>query len=214
MHFKNRLESKRLLKNQYLTIVFTLMTLIVCGYGEELPSNKSIVEKHVNTITSSAATKSTEIGFRSLSLQFTDNTIVNRFRPSIVHVFTTLFDSVYLENRSVLVVSVSMERPVITYSSIFSETLFSQELCVRTIKTSMAWLVTNAESKSVYWSESFSESYQDTIPVSAIPAVQNDNESHWNGTPPSPRLISNILEPGIISLAAAIVIYLFFTVRS
>lgn len=110
--------------------------------------------------------------------------------------------------------SFSMHNAVVTYGSPFSTSFLGARKVERTVAVTASISLTTKQTKKILYSSVIARSSTDTVLVSAIDALNDPSLPFTIPPVPVVSFIETILEPAVITIAAAVAVYLFFTIRS
>ncbi|MGO9480657.1 MAG: hypothetical protein ACLP05_02580 [Candidatus Kryptoniota bacterium] len=99
----------------------------------------------------------------------------------------------------------------ITYSAPISSHIFKSSEVVRTIRS--AYDIEMADSGEIEFAKSYSVSFSDTVEQSRIPDLEMGSYEFLHGSSDPAGLLETILQPLVFVASAAIIVYLFFTIR-
>jgi hypothetical protein len=101
----------------------------------------------------------------------------------------------------------------VQYGDVFREGFLGTRKTERTISTTFSADVRNIQNEILFVG-AISREHKDTVDVSDVARLENSSVSFTHGEPPGTDFFENMLEPAIIIGASAVVVYLFFTIRS
>lgn len=101
----------------------------------------------------------------------------------------------------------------VQYGKTFREGFLGKRKTERTISTIVSASVRSAQNEILFAGD-VSRASKDTVNVSDVSDLENPSLSFTHGDPPDAGFLDEVLEPIIIVGASAVVVYLFFTVRS
>jgi len=100
------------------------------------------------------------------------------------------------------------------YGEPFTETLFGRRKVSRTISLSMQFSFLSQSHHKVIASQKMTVTAIDTINYADVQSLSDSSIPFSSVTEPQLSFFDSILEPAIVTVASAVVIYLFFTIRS
>jgi hypothetical protein len=138
-------------------------------------------------------------------------------RNTIVEALKKMNYNVYLsspgsEGRGVSI-DIGIVEAKVRYGKTFRESFLGGGKTERTISTIVSASVRNLQNEILFAGD-VSREYKDTVNVSDVSDLENPSISCTHGEPPDSDFFDELLEPIIIVGASAVVVYLFFTVRS
>lgn len=107
-------------------------------------------------------------------------------------------------------VNYSIENAAVVYDELFRDGFLGEYLIPRKVSLSGSFKI--SDEKVV--AESFYFNYTDTVSVEDIKNLENDSYPFTKGNIPTEPFLSNLFEPLVAVTTAAVLITLFFTVRS
>jgi hypothetical protein len=150
-----------------------------------------------------------------LNVRSSDSSLVARNMVS--EAFKRLRYDVFLTSdgggRDGATIDLAFAEIAVQYGHAFRENILGERKAERTISTAISANVRSAQSE-VLFAGSLSRTSRDTVSVGDIPNLENSSIPFTHGEAPEGGVFDNILAPAIIVGASAVVIYLFFTVRS
>ncbi len=102
----------------------------------------------------------------------------------------------------------------INYSKGFSEHFFSGRKTERTISVAIQAEYVERQSNRLVWAETAQETFTDTVDVTSIDELEKSSKGIADTRYGQYSFFDKILEPFVITVASAVAIYLFFTIRS
>lgn len=129
--------------------------------------------------------------YQSLAAQ--NKNIVNTYNPS-----------------SSVFINYSLENAKVDYGEIFRDGFLGDQYLERKISLTGSWRL----NKEKVISQNFYYEKSDTVLFSEITDIENDAHPFTKGNIPTEPFLSNIFEPLVALTTAAVVIALFFTIRS
>jgi hypothetical protein len=137
------------------------------------------------------------------------NTIVEALKKQSYSVYLSSPDS---ESRGAAI-DIGIVETKVRYGNTFRESFLGKRKTERTISIIVSANVRSAQHE-VLFAGAVSRAYKDTVNVSDVPELENASIHFTHGEPPGAGFFEEVLEPIIIVGASAVVVYLFFTVRS
>jgi hypothetical protein len=113
-----------------------------------------------------------------------------------------------------LVVECGVENMRVQYSDTRSEGFFGPTVVDRDVALTLQAVVTDRSTHRVLLSRALSASVHDTIDVSDVRLLEDDNIPVTQGSVPPQGFFADFLEPVVFTAALGVAIYLLFTVRS
>ncbi len=124
-----------------------------------------------------------------------------------------VFLSLAGERGKVAILDLGFVEARVRYGPAFREGLLGKRKTERTVSTVISGNVRDAKDEIVF-AGSLSRTFRDTVRVGELTELENPAIPFTRGEPPEGGFFDNVLEPLVLIGASAVVIYLFFTVRS
>jgi hypothetical protein len=124
-----------------------------------------------------------------------------------------LKDGIQIVMDSTAPVTLRVEVPFVnvTYSAPISSHIFGSSELVRSMRS--AYDVEITDSGRVEFAKTFTFSFADTISQSQISELEEGSYEFLKGTSDPARFIDTIFQPFLFAASAAVIVYLFFTLR-
>lgn len=113
---------------------------------------------------------------------------------------------------SVLTVTVDDAR--VEYGTPFSGSFFGDRLVVRTVTLTIGVRLHSTASAALLYDRRFTRSAADTVRLSDLGHLDAAVPESWTVQGPRHSFFDSYLEPLVVTAAAAVAVYLFFTIRS
>ncbi len=151
-----------------------------------------------------------------VAVEFPNNNSINLFlRNSILRSLQVRFQNLFFNNIAIdTTLKIDATKIQIVYSAPFTEHWFGAQKTERTVTVDISFELFSKSSGKILLAAAFQRAHNDTIRYSSIPDFEDLQEPLTIGKKPKLPFFQNVIEPAIITLAAGIAIYLFFTVRS
>jgi hypothetical protein len=107
-------------------------------------------------------------------------------------------------------INITVDKTNVIYSGMFRKSLLGDFAVNRSLSLGGSYVITG----SVIKSDVFNFVYNDSVNVDDIPRLENSALSFTQGRVPPEPFLSNLYEPIIAIGAAAVAVFLFFTIRS
>jgi hypothetical protein len=138
-------------------------------------------------------------------------------RNTIAEALTKLNYTVYLTSSDGegkgATIDIAIVEMKVRYGDVFREGFLGTRKTERTISTTMSANVRNVQDEILFVG-GVSRAHKDTVDVSNVAQLENSSFAFTHGEPPKTDFFENVLEPVIIIGASAVVVFLFFTIRS
>ncbi len=174
---------------------------------------KSNLEIFYSLVDSSVSTMVNEIppNQNKINLNLILGTAYSIFNNQVISSLTRENKSVINNNdKDALTINYVIDKAKLKYGEMFRDGLLGDEKIPRTLELKGNYLIKNSNDIV----KTFEYSYADTIDVDEIKNVENISYPFTQSEVPAEPFFSNLWEPVIAVGAAAIAVYLFFSVRS
>ncbi len=118
---------------------------------------------------------------------------------------------VVMDSSTAASLKVAVQLVEVTYSAPIASHIFSSSEVVRTIRS--AYDIEMADSGEVRFAKSYSFSFADTVKQSRIPELETGSYEFLHGRSDPAGFLDTIFQPLVFAASAAIIVYLFFTLR-
>jgi hypothetical protein len=203
----------------FLFFIPPLNTQAAGGDQGDLPvkTNLGVFETELSSLVAELVQKSGDGLGRNVVVNVRSQDTSWVVRNTIVEALTKLNYSVYLSSQSGAAKAATIDLGIVEmkvrYGDVFREGFLGTRKTERTIGTGVSANVRNVQSEILFVG-AISRVHRDTVDVSDVAKLENPSLSFTHGEPPATDFFENMLEPAIIIGASAVVVYLFFTVRS
>jgi hypothetical protein len=197
--------------------IFLFICLLSVGFASDSDlskSHRSIIKDIVETMTTEAV-REFHPDSSAVAFAMDSSAAGNLVRYDIIETLTkhrvTVFDS---PAGSEVILNVRAYSPSLHYGEAFAESFLGSKKVVRTISLALQFTVISQSDKKVLFAKSYTHSYSDTLLYSEVQYFNDPSIPFASVTSPQLSFFDSILEPVIVTVASAIAIYLFFTIRS
>lgn len=137
------------------------------------------------------------------------------FRHSIIQSLIAKNISVYERQTSAdTTLELSVRESSVVYGEVFSESLFGSRKVERKINLKFDVSLSSVTQGNIFWSQTVSHSLVDTVFFSDVAKLHDSAIPLSTYSQPELSFLESIIEPAIVTVAAGVAIYLFFTIRS
>lgn len=112
------------------------------------------------------------------------------------------------------VLTLNVEEARIGYGTPFSESFLGERLVVRTVTLNLGVRLRSSSSSALVFDRRFTRSSADTVRLSEVGQLDSVVPAGWTVQSPPNSFVDSYLEPLVVTAAAAVAVYLFFTIRS
>ncbi len=193
------------------TLLLAIALLANSGPQKERRTNYEILNAQVDTLALAVSTALTHEPATSVSLITgpleVDAFVRQRLLESLIGRKFRVIDDSTVSN----VVRVVVPLVEVAYSAPVSSHIFGSSDVVRTVRSD--YEVEISDSGRIDYAKSFSLVFSDTVSESEIPDLESGSYSFLHGRLESKNLFDTILQPLLFAASAAVIVYLFFTLR-
>lgn len=189
----------------------------VCFASESTPSksHRSIIKDITETMTSAAVREFYSDSLAAVAFSADSSAAGNLVRYDIIEALTkhhiTVFDD---PSGADVILNVRAYDPSLHYSEVFTESFFGSRKVIRTIALALQFTLISRSDKKVLFAKSYTQSFSDTLLYADVQRFEDPSILFASTTLPKLSFFDSIIEPAIVTVASAIAIYLFFTIRS
>ncbi|MHB1051082.1 MAG: hypothetical protein ACYC09_13470 [Bacteroidota bacterium] len=108
----------------------------------------------------------------------------------------------------------SLDEAALTYGTPFSTSFLGSKKVERTISVQADITLLTKSAQKILFSSEFTRSVTDTVMLSEINLLDDPSVPFTAVVLPATSFFDSIVEPAIITIASAVAVYLFFTIRS
>jgi hypothetical protein len=192
----------------FLTTLFNIL-ICISAFGQtktNLEIFYSLVDSSVNAMADEIPSNQNKINL-SLTLGNAYSIFNNQIISSITKKNKSIVDS---NIKDALTINYVIDKAGVQYEDMFRDGLLGDEKVPRILELKGNYLIKNSKETV----KTFEYSYADTISVDEIKSVENISYPFTQAEVPAEPFFSNLWEPVIAIGAAAVAVYLFFSVRS
>ncbi len=192
-------------------ILTSLLSFFICisAFGQT-KTNLEIFYSLIDSSTSSLADKIPS-NQNEINLNLTLGNAYSIFNNQVISSLTKKKKSIVDSNdKDALTINYAIDKASVNYGEMFRDGLLGDEKIPRTLELKGNYLI-KSNNEIV---KTFEYSFADTITVDEVKDVENISYPFTQSDVPAEPFFSNLWEPVIAIGAAAIAVYLFFTVRS
>lgn len=201
------------MRNQSLLGTLTLLFVFATGSGspEVRPTNFEVFSAQVDSLSLAVTRLLTAEHDSSVTVKAGSRTIDDLVRQRVIERLLNHNFSVSEVGSVGTVVRLHIPVFIVNYSSPVSSHIFGASDVVRTMKSE--YDVEVSDSGRVAFAKSFQMAYSDTVSESDIPALESGTYNFLRGRLDSRSLFDTVLQPVLFVASAAVIVYLFFTLR-
>ncbi len=189
-----------------------LLTVVPAAKGSPgRLTNYEVASVQVDSLAKALVLVLREYKVRELSLEVGNRSTDRFVRPRIIE--RLLSENFRLMTDSSAAARLRISVPIISvsYSAPIASHIFGSPDVIRRIQSS--YYVDVADSGQICYAKYFSYSYADTISESQIPGLESGSYDFLHGSVDSGGLFNVLLQPILFVGSAAVIVYLFFSLR-
>ncbi len=198
---------------RYIPIGLLFVSLCTAA---DLPRSLSVRDVMFRLSDAVAVTAARELsGYRVTASAHSADTLDRTYTPSLLQGLSIA--GIPVTDRSAspdLDLSFSVRDASVIHGESFSLSFFGPRLCARTIRLSVVLTAVSLQSGKNSWTKEFSETITDTVEVDRIELLSEFAPPLTAVLLPERSFFETYLEPAIVTAAAGVAVYLFFTIRS
>jgi hypothetical protein len=193
-----------------------IVLILFCFSGSKIFSQEKTNLDLLHSLTDSSAisiVKNLPANQKNLSFNLVLGSDYDLFKDHLIAYFVNNKYKIFQTDKnadSVLKIDYTIDNAKVTYGNTFRDGFLGKFKVQRNIKMSGSYVV----NKNPVYAAKFNYAISDTINYDNIREIQNSSYPVTNGEIPPEPFFSNLLEPVIAVGSAAVVIFLFFTIRS
>ncbi|MEW5799633.1 MAG: hypothetical protein AB1728_11575 [Bacteroidota bacterium] len=200
---------------QFISVLIVVGSICFATDTKVPSSHRSILQRLAHSALIMAVEENQSSSFTAVSF-LTDTTGVQSVvRNDLINALTSRRISVHTNVLSAdTLIQCSVQDPSLLYGTVFTESLFGARKVERTLSLTLQIIFSSQSNGAVFYSNKFSMSHTDTVLYSEIQNLDDESLHLKTLSQPQPSLFDSFLEPVIVTVASAVAIYLFFTIRS
>lgn len=203
---------KNYIKN--CTLNFLFIVVFIFSLSDVFAQTKTNLQVFYNLVDSSVARINQNITTNDLQINFTTGNYLAVFRNEVISVFEMLGKTVHPDsvksNSSLTLVNYTLDNTNVNYGEMERDGFFGDFIMPRKINLSGSYSLSNNQVKA----EKFNLTFEDTVGVDKVKAIENPSYPFTRGEVPSEPFLSSLFEPVVAISSAALAVILFFTIRS
>jgi hypothetical protein len=193
------------------TVLVTIVFLANNGLHGEKPTNYQVLNAQVDSLSVSVVSVISREGAKSVSLSTASRSIDNFVRQRLLE--KLLRDKIQVTSDSTVSPAIRIFVPLVevTYSAPVASHIFSSSDVRRTVRSD--YDVEISDGARINFAKTFSMAFSDTVSESEIPDLEAGSYVFLHGRIESRSVLDTILQPVLFVASAAVIVYLFFTLR-
>lgn len=193
------------------TVMMTIVFLANNGSQEGKPTNYQILNTQVDSLAVSVVSVISREGAKSVSLSTASRSIDSFVRQRLLE--NLLRDKFQVTSDSTVSPAIRIFVPLVevTYSAPVASHIFGSSDVRRTVRSD--YEVEISDGGRIDFAKSFSMAFSDTVSESEIPDLEAGSYVFLHGRIESRSVLDTILQPVLFVASAAVIVYLFFTLR-
>ena len=198
--------------------ILTMFILCSIGFAADtaLPdSHRSMLHRLSQETIAAAVEKGLSLPDSSLSISIGKSPLNDVIRSAVTRSFLERNMDIYVSSDGAdTIMSFSLTEATLVYGRTFSESFLGTKKVERTITVKAdITLMTKAAQRMLFSSEII-RAVTDTVLLSDVALLDDPTVPFTAVTHPATSFIDSVIEPVIITIASAVAVYLFFTIRS
>lgn len=199
---------------QYISLLLLVMSICTASDNTSPLTHKEVLRRLTDEIVTTAVVDDSKLSSTTLVIR-TGPSFSQFITPSLTQVLLERHNRIFVEPATHdTVVRCEIGTMTLHYGEPFVESLFSSRKIKRTISISIDFSVSLQETGEILFSKNYSKQSVDTLYFSAIDRYNDPHIPFSTVQQPTLSFFDTLLEPAIITVASAVAIYLFFTIRS
>ena len=175
---------------------------------------KTNLEIFYNLVDSSVAKINQKISTTDLKINFTTGGYFSVFQNQVISDFAKLGRTIVTDSTkrhsNLSTINYTIDNANVKYGEMERDGFFGDFIMPRKINLSGSYSL----SRDIISAERFDLAYEDTVTVDMAKVIENPSYPFTQGEIPSEPFLSSLFEPIVAISSAALVVILFFTVRS
>ncbi len=198
--------------------ILTICILCSIGFAADtvLPdSHRSMVQRLTRETIAVAEEKGLSLPDSSLSLFIGNSSLNDVVRSAVTRSFLERNLVMYVTSVGTdTMLSFSLTEATLAYGKQFSTSFLGSSKVERTISVKVDISLMATSTQRMLFSSEIAQSVTDTILFSEVALLDDPTIPFTAVTLPASSFFDSIVEPAIITIASAVAVYLFFTIRS
>ena len=200
---------------QIISVLLIVGTICFATDTKIPSSHRSILQRLAHSAISMAVEENVSHSFTAVSFSMDTTGLHSVVRNDVINALLSKNILVYTNVSSAdTIVGCLAQDPFLSYGEVFTESWFGARKVERTISLTMQITISSLSSNAILYSKKFIVSNTDTVLYSDIQNLEDPSLPVRSLSLPQLSLFDSFLEPMIITVASAVAIYLFFTIRS
>lgn len=205
------------MKKRCVTISILYFIVSICFATETMTaqSHRSILRQLARSAMSTAVEESTSFSYTAVSLLM-DSTDFNPIvRNDVLEALLSKGVAVYTDAGSAdTVIVCNAVDPIVSYGDVFTDSFFGRRMVERTLSLTLELNSSSQSHQRILFAKRITRTKVDTVLYSEIQTMDDQTLPLKVLSHPQLSFFDSFLEPVIVTVASAVAIYLFFTIRS
>lgn len=198
---------------QPLLVTLVLMTTLETSNGLQKgrPTNYDVLNSQIDTLAVAVTGVLSDGHDRMICVKTGTRPVDNFVRQRIIEYLLRDKFRVMGDSRCSEVVRIIVPLVEVTYSAPVVSRIFGSADVIRTIRSE--YDVEISDSSQTTFAKSYSMAFSDTVSESKIPDLETGSYSFLHGKIEGTSFLDTVLQPVLFVASAAVIVYLFFTLR-
>jgi hypothetical protein len=182
----------------------------------EVPESHIIKLRSVShQVMTTAVTEGMHLPVTAVSLVMTPSPLNDLVKQSVVQALRASTETVFVDSPDAdTVLTYQAIESSVSYGSPFSKTFLGAKYVERSVAIVVEVSMTVQRTNAVIYSSSMRSTAVDTVQFSSLRMLDESAPPFFKITPAAYTFFDSMIEPAVVTIASAVAIYLFFTIRS
>ncbi len=200
---------------QIISVLLIVGTICFATDTKVPSSHRSILQHLAHSAIRMAVEENASHSFTAVSFFMDSTGLHSVVRDDLINSLLSKNIYVYTHPSSAdTIVRCLAQDPFLSYGDVFSESWFGARRVERTLSLTLQVTFSSHSMNAILYSKKFIVSNTDTVLYSDIQNLEDPSLPVRSMSLPQLSLFDSLFEPMIITVASAVAIYLFFTIRS
>lgn len=202
-------------RRQIISIVLVSLSVCFAFEGKIPSSHRSVLQQLAHMIITTAVEEENLFSSSAVFLRMEDLPVHSVVRNDIVGALLSRNITVQTAQESAgTIMTCTVQDPAVSYGDMFTESIFGARKVERIVSLTMHVDVASRLNNTIVFSKKYSVSNIDTVLYDDIQNLEDPTLPVRSMSRPHPSFFDSFLEPVLVTVASAVAIYLFFTIRS
>jgi hypothetical protein len=196
-----------------LVVVFCISSRAAAG---DRPESHAIQLRTVSQqVMTTAVTEGLHLPVTAVSLVMKPTPLNDLVKQSVIQSLRSRIEAVFVDSPGAdTVLTYQALESSVSYGSPFSKTFLGSKFIERSVAIDVEVSMTVLRTNAVIYSSSIRSTSVDTVQYSSLRLLDESAPPFITITPAAYTFFDSIIEPAVVTIASAVAIYLFFTIRS